>query len=79
MLYLIWLFVSHPEINPLWVNKDFLYFSVKVGVSPSNEKLIPEKDQSRSGSVSLTWMNLWSEGLSRDVGVGAFAFTAAGQ
>lgn len=44
MLYLICLFLSHPEINPLWVNKDFLYFSVKVGVSPSNERLIPEKD-----------------------------------
>lgn len=44
MLYLICLFLSHPEINPLWVNKDFLYFSVKVGASPSNERLIPEKD-----------------------------------
>lgn len=31
MLYLIFLFVSHPEINPLWVNKDFLYFPNECG------------------------------------------------
>lgn len=26
------------------MNKDFLYFSVRTSVSPSNEKLIPEKE-----------------------------------